>query len=207
MATRKETAIFPPFIYPEGYRFIAGVDEVGCGSLVGDVVAAAIVLDSNNSIEGLNDSKRLSNKKRLMLFREIQRKSLAWAIGRSSPREIDELNIFRATMIAMQRAVFALSVRPDLVLIDGNKGPKLSMDSISVVKGDSKILEVSAASIVAKVTRDQDMQELDKLYPEFGFAKHKGYPTKAHLAVLKEKGVIDQYRKKFKPVRTRLSLE
>ena len=196
----------PPFDIPTGYALIAGVDEVGRGPLVGDVVTAAVVLDPNNPIEGLNDSKKLSEKKRLALFPEIQEKALAWAVGRCSPQEIDELNIFQATMVAMQRAVAGLKIQPDLVLVDGNKTPALPMDAQAVVKGDMRVAQISAASIIAKVIRDHEMEELDKAYPQFGFAQHKGYPTKAHFEAIEKHGVIDQHRKSFGPVKRALGL-
>ncbi|KFE31654.1 ribonuclease HII [Vibrio mimicus] len=186
---------------------IAGVDEVGRGPLVGDVVTAAVILDPNRPIVGLNDSKKLSEKKRLALFPEIQEKALAWSVGRCSPREIDELNIFQATMVAMQRAVAGLAVQPDLVLVDGNKVPTLPTDAQAVVKGDLRVAQISAASIIAKVIRDHEMEELDKQYPQFGFAKHKGYPTAAHFAAIEQHGVIEQHRKSFGPVKRALGLE
>lgn len=195
------TKELPPFEYPSGYQLFAGVDEVGRGPLVGDVVTAAVILDPNNPIEGLTDSKKLSEKKRMALFPEIQEKALAWSIGRCSPAEIDELNILHATMLAMQRAVDGLKVQPDYVLIDGNRVPELKMAGEAVVKGDLRVAEISAASILAKVVRDQEMEELDKQYPQFGFAKHKGYPTKAHFAAIEKHGVIEQHRKSFKPVK------
>lgn len=203
----KETKELPPFEYPQGYSLVAGVDEVGRGPLVGDVVTAAVILDPNNPIEGLNDSKKLSEKKRLALLPEIKEKALAWSVGRCSPTEIDELNILQATMVAMQRAISGLKVQPDLALIDGNRCPELSMASQAVVKGDLRVAEISAASIIAKVVRDQEMEELDKLHPEFGFAKHKGYPTKAHFEAIEQHGVIDEHRKSFKPVKRALGLE
>ncbi|KOO02534.1 ribonuclease HII [Vibrio nereis] len=203
----KEKKELPPFEYPLGYQFVAGVDEVGRGPLVGDVVTAAVILDPHNPIAGLNDSKKLSDKKRLALLPEIKEKALAWSIGRCSPTEIDELNILQATMVAMQRAIEGLSIKPDLALIDGNRIPKLDMDAQAVVKGDMRVAEISAASIIAKVVRDQEMEELDKLHPEFGFAKHKGYPTKAHFEAIDKHGVIDQHRKSFKPVKRALGLE
>ncbi|ELB2156410.1 ribonuclease HII [Vibrio parahaemolyticus] len=205
--TTKAKVELPPFEYPQGYQLIAGVDEVGRGPLVGDVVTAAVILDPNNPIEGLNDSKKLSEKKRLVLLPEIKEKALAWAIGRCSPEEIDELNILQATMVAMQRAIAGLKVQPDLVLIDGNRCPELSMDSQAVVKGDLRVAEISAASIIAKVVRDQEMEELDKQYPQFGFAKHKGYPTKAHFEAIEQHGVISEHRKSFKPVKKALGLD
>ena len=191
---------YPPVVYPE-YALIAGVDEVGRGPLVGDVVTAAVILDPKNPIVGLTDSKKLSDKKRDILFVEIQEKALCFAIGRATPKEIDQLNILQATMLAMQRAVAGLTIQPEFVFIDGNRCPQLEMPSEAIVKGDLRVAEVSAASILAKVTRDREMIELDKLHPEYGFAKHKGYPTKAHFAALEENGVIDGYRKSFKPVK------
>ncbi|HCG7265974.1 ribonuclease HII [Vibrio parahaemolyticus] len=205
--TTKAKVELPPFEYPQGYQLIAGVDEVGRGPLVGDVVTAAVILDPNNPIEGLNDSKKLSEKKRLALLPEIKEKALAWSVGRCSPEEIDELNILQATMVAMQRAIAGLKVQPDLVLIDGNRCPELPMDSQAVVKGDLRVAEISAASIIAKVVRDQEMEELDKQYPQFGFAKHKGYPTKAHFEAIEQHGVISEHRKSFKPVKKALGLD
>ncbi|MDF4987465.1 ribonuclease HII [Vibrio parahaemolyticus] len=205
--TTKAKVELPPFEYPQGYQLIAGVDEVGRGPLVGDVVTAAVILDPNNPIEGLNDSKKLSEKKRLALLPEIKEKALAWAVGRCSPEEIDELNILQATMVAMQRAIAGLKVQPDLVLIDGNRCAELPMDSQAVVKGDLRVAEISAASIIAKVVRDQEMEELDKQYPQFGFAKHKGYPTKAHFEAIEQHGVISEHRKSFKPVKKALGLD
>lgn len=204
--TTKTKVELPPFEYPQGYQLIAGVDEVGRGPLVGDVVTAAVILDPNNPIEGLNDSKKLSEKKRLALLPEIKEKALAWAVGRCSPEEIDELNILQATMVAMQRAIAGLHVQPELVLIDGNRCPELSMDAHAVVKGDLRVAEISAASILAKVVRDTEMEELDKQYPQFGFAKHKGYPTKAHFEAIEQHGVIDEHRKSFKPVKKALGI-
>ncbi|RSD31776.1 ribonuclease HII [Vibrio pectenicida] len=194
------------FEYPAGYQVIAGVDEVGRGPLVGDVVTAAVILDPNQPIGGLNDSKKLTEKKRLALFPEILDKSLSWAVGRCSHDEIDQYNILNATMIAMQRAIESLNVIPDLALIDGNRVPQLVMDAQAVVKGDMRVAEISAASIIAKVIRDQEMEELDKLHPEFGFAKHKGYPTKAHFEAIEKYGVIEQHRRSFKPVKKALGL-
>ena len=205
--TTKAKVELPPFEYPQGYQLVAGVDEVGRGPLVGDVVTAAVILDPNNPIEGLNDSKKLSEKKRLALLPEIKEKALAWAVGRCSPEEIDELNILQATMVAMQRAIAGLKVQPDLALIDGNRCPQLPMDSQAVVKGDLRIAEISAASIIAKVVRDQEMEELDKQHPQFGFAKHKGYPTKAHFEAIEQHGVISEHRKSFKPVKKALGIE
>ena len=179
---------------------IAGVDEVGRGPLVGDVVTAAVILDPANPIAGLADSKKLTDKKRQALAIEIKQKALCYAIGRCSPSEIDELNILHATMLAMTRAVEWLSTQPEFVFVDGNRLPKLAMPAQAVVKGDSLVAEISAASILAKVARDDEMLELDTRYPQYGFAGHKGYPTKAHFAALEQYGAIDEHRKSFKPV-------
>ncbi|MEH0742285.1 ribonuclease HII [Vibrio cholerae] len=203
----KQATPLAPFEYPTGYQWIAGVDEVGRGPLVGDVVTAAVILDPNNPIEGLNDSKKLSEKKRLALLPEIKEKALAWSVGRCSPAEIDEWNILQATMVAMQRAIAGLSITPDLALIDGNRVPDLPMDAMAVVKGDLRVAQISAASIIAKVVRDQEMEALDKRHPQFGFAQHKGYPTKAHFAAIEAHGVIDEHRKSFKPVKRALGIE
>ncbi|WP_415721024.1 ribonuclease HII [Photobacterium ganghwense] len=197
---------FEPFEYPAA-TCIAGVDEVGRGPLVGAVVTAAVILDPANPIEGLTDSKKLSEKKRNLLFDEIKEKALAWSLGRCEPEEIDQLNILQATMVAMQRAVAGLAVQPDFVLVDGNKVPQLPMPAQAVVKGDLRVAEISAASILAKVTRDREMEVLDAEYPQYGFAKHKGYPTKAHFEALAEHGAIEQHRKSFKPVKRALGLD
>ncbi len=181
---------------------IAGVDEAGRGPLVGSVIAAAVILDPNNPIEGLNDSKKLSEKKREKLFIEIQEKALAWAIAEASAAEIDEHNILQASLLAMRRAVEALSIQPEHVLVDGNKIPQgLAMSCDAVVGGDALHPEISAASILAKVTRDRQMVEMDQKYPQFGFAKHKGYPTKAHFEAIALHGVIDEHRRSFGPVK------
>jgi ribonuclease HII len=181
-------------------RLVAGVDEVGRGPLVGNVVAAAVILDPERPIRGLADSKKLSEKRRVLLDQEIREKALAWCIASASPREIDELNILHATMLAMQRAVEGLSVAPEYVYVDGNRCPQLPCPSEPVVKGDSKIAEISAASILAKVARDAEMAQLDQRYPAYGFARHKGYPTAAHFAALREFGPLDEHRRSFRPV-------
>ena len=187
---------------------VAGVDEAGRGPLVGSVVAAAVILDPNKPIQGLNDSKKLTEKKREKLFIEIQEKAITWAIAEATHQEIDELNILQASLLAMRRAVEALKTVPEHVLVDGNKVPKgLSMSCDAVVGGDALHAEISAASILAKVTRDHEMVELDKQYLQFGFAKHKGYPTKAHFEAIAEHGVIDQHRRSYSPVRKALGLE
>ena len=193
------------FIYPKA-NLIAGVDEVGRGPLVGAVVTAAVILDPNNPIIGLADSKKLTERKREKLFDEIQEKALCWCIGRAEPEEIDKINILHATMLAMQRAVAGLAIVPELVLIDGNRCPELPMPAQAVVKGDSLVQEISAASILAKVIRDREMVELDKTFPEYGFAKHKGYPTAYHLEKLAQYGATEFHRKSFAPVRRALDI-
>lgn len=191
------------FIYPAA-RLIAGVDEVGRGPLVGAVVTAAVILDPARPIAGLADSKKLSEKRRLALYDEIAEKALSWSLGRAEPEEIDQLNILHATMLAMQRAVNGLTVTPDFVLVDGNRCPSLPMACQAVVKGDSLVAEISAASIMAKVTRDREMAQLDRLYPQYGFARHKGYPTPVHLEMLRQHGPTSQHRCSFAPVRNAL---
>ncbi len=193
------------FVYPKA-NLIAGVDEVGRGPLVGAVVTAAVILDPANPIQGLMDSKKLTEKKRNALYDEIKEKALCWAIGRAEPEEIDKLNILWATMKAMERAVAGLSITPDMVLVDGNRCPNLPMASQAVIKGDSLVQEISAASILAKVTRDREMEQLDKLYPDYGFAKHKGYPTAFHMEKLASLGATPYHRKSFTPVKRALNL-
>ena len=194
------------FIYPKA-KLIAGVDEVGRGPLVGAVVTAAVILDPQKPIMGLTDSKKLSEKKRLALAEEIKEKARCWSLGRAEPEEIDSLNILHATMLAMQRAVEGLSITPDFVLVDGNRLPNLSMPAQAVVKGDALVQEISAASILAKVTRDLEMAELDKQFPEYGFAKHKGYPTALHFEKLSQYGATPFHRKRFAPVARCLNLK
>lgn len=186
--------------------YIAGVDEAGRGPLVGSVVAAAVILDPQRPIEGLTDSKKLTAKKREKLFVEIQEKALAWSIAEATHAEIDEHNILQATFLAMRRAVEGLSVVPSKVIVDGNQIPKgITIECEAIVGGDLSHAEISAASILAKVTRDQQMVELDAQYPDYGFAKHKGYPTKAHFAAIEQHGVIDQHRRSYAPVRKALA--
>lgn len=180
---------------------LCGVDEAGRGPLCGPVVAAAVILDPARPIVGLADSKRLSEKRRDRLAIEIREKALAWCIAEASVEEIDRLNILHATMLAMQRAVAGLAVLPDRVLVDGNRCPRVDPPCEAVVKGDSLVAEISAASILAKTARDAQLRELDKLYPQYGLAGHKGYPTAAHLAALRAHGACDIYRKSFGPVR------
>ncbi|MFT6897087.1 MAG: ribonuclease HII [Paraglaciecola sp.] len=184
--------------------YIAGVDEVGRGPLVGDVVTAAVILDPSKPIPGLADSKKLSAKKRDSLFSQITEHALAWSIGRASPQEIDQLNILHATMLAMKRAVEGLSIQPHHVRVDGNRCPHWHYSSEAVIKGDSLFAEISAASIIAKVTRDAEMVALDLRYPAYGFAQHKGYPTKLHMQKLAELGPLAEYRMSFKPVQQSL---
>jgi ribonuclease HII len=186
---------------------IAGVDEVGRGPLVGDVVAAAVILDPKRPIEGLADSKKLSEKRREHLYELIRERALAWCVAKASPAEIDELNILHATLLAMQRAVAGLKVAPDYALIDGNRCPVLPCPAEPVVKGDARVAEISAASILAKVERDRQMQQLHLQFPEYGFARHKGYPTPEHLEALSRLGALPEHRRSFRPVREQLNRE
>ena len=180
---------------------LCGVDEAGRGPLCGPVVAAAVILDPARPIAGLADSKKLSEKRRNALAAEIREKALAWCIAEASVAEIDRLNILHATMLAMQRAVAGLSVVPGRVQVDGNRCPRLDLPCEAVVKGDSLVAEISAASILAKTARDALLVELDRRYPQYGLAGHKGYPTAAHLAALKAHGACEIYRTSFGPVR------
>ncbi|KGQ33116.1 ribonuclease HII [Gallibacterium anatis] len=189
------------FVYPNA-KLIAGVDEVGRGPLVGAVVTAAVILDPERPIAGLADSKKLSEKKRLLLAEEIKEKALAWSLGRAEAAEIDQINILQATMLAMCRAVQGLHIQPDFVLIDGNRIPvALNIAAQAVVKGDSLVAEISAASILAKVARDQEMLLLHQKYPQYGFDRHKGYPTKFHLEALEKYGILSEHRQSFAPVK------
>lgn len=185
--------------------WICGVDEAGRGPLVGSVVAGAVVLDPNQPIIGLRDSKKLSPARREQLYAEIMQKARAWGIGQASPGEIDTLNILQATMLAMRRAIEALSERlgewPSKALIDGNRCPILPIASEAIIKGDAKEPAISAASIIAKVTRDQQMQVLHTQYPQYGFNQHMGYPTEAHMQALKQYGPCEEHRRTFSPVR------
>lgn len=182
-------------------NIIVGLDEVGRGPLVGAVVAAAVILPEEHGIVGLKDSKKIAEKKRLVLSQEIKEKALCWALGRAEAHEIDDLNILKASLLAMERAVQGLSLKPDFALVDGNKSPQLSCDCFCVVKGDSRVEEISAASIVAKVHRDEEMKRLHEYHPEYGFASHKGYPTAQHLEALARYGVLPEHRRSFAPVR------
>jgi len=183
---------------------VAGVDEVGRGPLAGDVVAAAVIL-GDSPLAGLTDSKALSPRQRERLAETIRSEAVAWSLGRATVAEIDELNILQASLLAMRRAVEALSVQPSLVLVDGNHLPRWSYEARAVIKGDLSEPAISAASIVAKVTRDSEMVILDDLYPGYGFAAHKGYPTKAHLAALASLGVSPVHRQSFGPVKRLLA--
>ena len=180
---------------------LAGVDEAGRGPLAGDVVAAAVILDPESPIEGLADSKKISEKKREQVYDAIYKQSLAVSLGRASVAEIDELNILWASMLAMHRAVAGLSLQPEFVAVDGNRLPDWEYRAQAVVKGDQRVACISAASIVAKMTRDREMAVLAQRFPEYGFAQHKGYPTAAHRQALKIHGVTDQHRRSFGPVR------
>lgn len=200
------TDFLGPFISSYTGDLLAGVDEVGRGPLAGDVVAAAVILDPANPIEGLNDSKAISEKKREALYDEICEKAKCWFVARATVAEIDEINIYHATLLAMTRAVQGLSIQPEHVLVDGNKCPDWSYSSEAVVKGDGRVSAISAASILAKVTRDREMIALDQRYPGYGFASHKGYAAAAHLAALKELGPCPIHRRSFAPVREALQL-
>ena len=195
------------FDFANAAQIIAGVDEVGRGPLAGDVVTAAVILDEKKPIVGLNDSKKLSEKNRQALAEEIKDKALCYCIARASVNEIDELNILQATLLAMARAVNGLTLKPDFCQIDGNKIPKgLPCPAEAIVKGDGKIAAISAASILAKVTRDQELVELHQRHPQYGFNQHKGYGTVQHLAAIKKFGVIDEHRRSFAPIRNQLEL-
>ena len=183
--------------YNEGYKIICGVDEAGRGPLAGPVYAAAVILEKGQTIEGVNDSKKLSEKKRELLFDKIINECKDYSIGTASEKEIDELNILQATFLAMKRAVDGLSVKPDCALVDGNQIPNLDCDVTTVVKGDAKSESIAAASILAKVSRDRYMLEMAEKYPQYGFEKHKGYGTKLHYEMIEKYGICDIHRKTF----------
>lgn len=193
-----------PFISVYQGVLYAGCDEVGRGPLAGDVVAAAVILDPKNPINGLDDSKKLTEKKREQLFIEIQEKAKSWCVARASVSEIDQINILQASLLAMTRAVQGLNVQPEHVLVDGNKLPRWQYTSEAVVKGDSRVAAISAASILAKVTRDREMIALDKVYPGYGFADHKGYPTKVHMDALDRLGITPIHRTSYAPVKSKI---
>jgi ribonuclease HII len=190
-------------------QLICGVDEAGRGPLAGSVYAAAVILDANNPIAGLADSKKLTEKKREFLSAEIKAKSLAWAISSCTAQEIDQINILQASLLAMKRAVelldltlkFDQKINQILVQVDGNKRPAINFPCEAIVKGDSKVQAISAASILAKVARDAELRELDKTYPQYGFAQHKGYPTMMHLLALQTHGICPQHRLSYAPVK------
>ncbi|MGL5632099.1 MAG: ribonuclease HII [Azovibrio sp.] len=177
-----------------------GVDEAGRGPLAGPVVAAAVILDPDNPIPGLNDSEKLSEKRRNELAKEIRSKSLAWAVALASPEEIDQINILQASFLAMSRAVAALHIQPARAVVDGNRCPKLNIPVEAVVQGDGKVAAIAAASILAKTVRDEMMLELHQQYPHYSFDRHKGYPTAAHVAALQTHGPCPEHRKSFAPV-------
>jgi ribonuclease HII len=185
--------------------WVCGVDEAGRGPLVGAVVAGAVVLDPDRPIEGLKDSKKLTAARRDFLYVQILENAKAWGVGEASPAEIDQINILQATMLAMRRAIEDLSIRlgawPEKALIDGNRCPELPIPAEAIIKGDAKEPVISAASIVAKVTRDRQMMRLHEQHPEYGFAQHMGYPTEAHFAALKQYGACSEHRRSFSPVR------
>ncbi|WP_265942334.1 ribonuclease HII [Dechloromonas sp. A34] len=194
----------PELIVPFG--LVCGIDEAGRGPLAGPVVAAAVVLDPERPIPGLNDSKKLSEKKRDALAILIRERAVAWAVAEASVEEIDRLNILHATMLAMQRAVAGLAVRPTSAMVDGNRCPPLDIPAEAVVKGDGKIASIAAASILAKTVRDGGMLALHEQYPMYGFDRHMGYPTAAHCLALKEHGASPVHRRTFGPVAKQLSL-
>ena len=182
----------------QGFAAVCGIDEAGCGPLAGPVYAAAVILNPSDPIEGLNDSKKLSEKKREALYPQIKERALAWAIASASAKEIDELNILQARLLAMRRAVEQLKIRPDHALVDGNRDPNIpDMPTLLIVGGDGKSASIAAASILAKVERDRAMLEMDKQYPQYLFAKHKGYPTKLHVEKLLENGACPEHRQSF----------
>ena len=183
--------------YGNGYRLICGIDEAGRGPLCGPVCAAAVILPLDCKIDGINDSKKLSEKKREALFELITEKAVSYGIAMATAKEIDDINILQATFLAMRRAFEKLEDAPDLALIDGNRKPGLSCDEVTIVKGDAKCISIAAASILAKVTRDRYMKELDEKHPEFCFAKHKGYGTKLHYEKIAEYGICDEHRRTF----------
>jgi ribonuclease HII len=183
-----------------GHGLVAGVDEVGRGPLAGDVVAAAVILGEHVPA-GITDSKKLSPARREALSAEIKEQAVAWSLGRASVQEIDQLNILEAALLAMKRAVEGLSIEPELVLVDGNRLPRWRYEARPIVGGDALEPAIGAASILAKVQRDSELMELDSQYPEYGFGRHKGYPTREHLDALKTYGVLDIHRRSFGPVK------
>jgi ribonuclease HII len=201
----KGSSALSPFIMNYDGVDYAGVDEVGRGPLAGDVVAAAVILDPEQPIEGLRDSKKLSHKRREQLALLIKDRALCWSVARASVAEIDQINILQASLLAMKRAVTALTPQPGFVLVDGNRLPQWSYAAQAVVKGDDRVSAIAAASILAKVQRDQELVELDAIYPGYGFARHKGYPTVLHLKALRDLGVTPVHRRSFSPVKNLLA--
>ena len=199
--------LFMPNARDAGLMLVCGVDEAGRGPLCGPVVAAAVILDPARPIDGLNDSKKLSERVWECLASLIRERALAWAIAEASVDEIDQLNILHASLLAMQRAVAGLGIAPTEVLIDGNRCPQLPYPARAIVKGDATEPSISAASILAKTARDETMRVLDAQWPQYGLAAHKGYPTPAHLQALQQHGVADFYRHSFAPVRRLLDAD
>lgn len=189
-----------------GHGLVAGVDEVGRGPLAGDVVAAAVILGEHVPA-GITDSKKLSPARREALSAEIKEQAVAWSLGRASAQEIDELNILEAALLAMKRAVEGLSIEPELVLVDGNRLPKWRYEARPIIGGDALEPAIGAASILAKVQRDSELMVLDSQYPQYGFGRHKGYPTREHLDALKTHGVLDVHRRSFGPVKRLLKAD
>lgn len=200
-----ETPFSPAaFVWQPGMR-LAGVDEVGRGPLAGPVVTAAVILDPARPVAGLADSKRLTAARREALAEEIKASALAWALGRAEVAEIDDINIYQATLLAMQRAVAALPVSAEAVLVDGNRAPVFACPAEAVVGGDGRVPAISAASILAKVARDEEMVALHQRWPQYGFDRHKGYGTARHLAAIREHGVLAEHRRSFAPVARQLA--
>ena len=187
-------------LYKKGYKLIAGTDEAGRGPLVGPVVAAAVILPKNYKLEGLNDSKQLSEKKRKLYYDILMKDAISIGIGICTSKEIDEINILEASRLAMNKALDNLNVKPDYILTDAMKLNR-DVEVLPIIHGDALSLSIAAASVIAKVTRDKMMEEYDLLHPEYEFAKHKGYPTKRHLELLKKYGILDEYRRTYRPVK------
>ncbi len=190
----------PDLSFLNHVELLAGVDEVGRGPLAGPVVAAAVILDPAKIINGLNDSKKINQKKREQLSNEIKANALAWSLGRAEVEEIDELNILKASLLAMKRAVESLKIKPKMVVVDGQYTPDVDYEKIAIIKGDSLVPAISAASIIAKVARDDEMIRFDEVYPGYGFSSHKGYPTKQHIKSLEKLGITEIHRRSFTPV-------
>ncbi len=205
-SARRRSSELPPLVVRYVGERLAGVDEVGRGPLVGAVVAAAVILDPARPIPGLADSKALSARRREALDLEIRERALAFAVAEASAAEVDELNIFHATHLAMRRAIDALAPAAEYLLVDGNRLPGHHVPGQAVVKGDARHPAIAAASILAKVTRDAQMRSLDARHPDYGFARHKGYPTREHLAALERLGALPEHRRSFGPVRRQLAL-